>query len=284
VPSLETDDGRTLAWRELGSGPLLLLHCGGPGFSSLYFGDLPELAAERTLLLLDPRGTGGSSRPPDPSAYDLEDYVADVETLREHLGLDRIDLLGHSHGGFVAIVWAGTHPDRVGRLVLASTATRFTDEIRRRRLAPIATHQGRPYFEDAVAALQDQQSGNYSSDEELLALYERAGRVLVPLGTDVEPVGRALLAAGINADTMRHFNNSIAAGMDLRPFLPRIEAPTLVLTAVDDAFGGPTAEEIAAALPDPTSAVVPGDHFSFLEPDKRAAWCGAVLEFLGVPG
>jgi len=284
VPSLETDDGRTLAWRELGSGPLLLLHCGGPGFSSLYFGDLPELAAERTLLLLDPRGTGGSSRPPDPSAYDLEDYVADVETLREHLGLERIDLLGHSHGGFVAIVWAGTHPDRVGRLVLASTATRFTDEIRRRRLAAIATHQGRPYFEDAVAALQDQQSGNYSSDEELLALYERAGRVLVPLGTDVEPVGRALLAAGINADTMRHFNNSIAAGMDLRPFLPRIEAPTLVLTAVDDAFGGPTAEEIAAALPDPTSAVVPGDHFSFLEPDKRAAWCGAVLEFLGVPG
>jgi pimeloyl-ACP methyl ester carboxylesterase len=284
VPSLETDDGRTLAWRELGSGPLLLLHCGGPGFSSLYFGDLPELAAERTLLLLDPRGTGGSSRPPDPSAYDLEDYVADVETLREHLGLDRIDLLGHSHGGFVAIVWAGTHPDRVGRLVLASTATRFTDEIRQRRLAPIATHQGRPYFEDAVAALQDQQSGNYSSDEELLALYERAGRVLVPLGTDVEPVGRALLAAGINADTMRHFNNSIAAGMDLRPFLPRIEAPTLVLTAVDDAFGGPTAEEIAAALPDSTSAVVPGDHFSFLEPDNRAAWCGAVLEFLGVPG
>jgi proline iminopeptidase len=284
VPSLETDDGRTLAWRELGSGPLLLLHCGGPGFDSLYFGDLPELAAERTLLLLDPRGTGGSSRPPDPSAYDLEDYVADVETLREHLGLDRIDLLGHSHGGFVAIVWAGTHPDRVGRLVLASTATRFTDEIRRRRLAPIATHQGRPYFEDAVAALQDQQSGNYSSDEELLALYERAGRVLVPLGTDVEPVGRALLAAGINADTMRHFNNSIAAGMDLRPFLPRIEAPTLVLTAVDDAFGGPTAEEIAAALPDSTSAVVAGDHFSFLEPDNRAAWCGAVLEFLGVPG
>jgi pimeloyl-ACP methyl ester carboxylesterase len=281
VPSLESDDGRALAWRELGSGPPLLLHCGGPGFSSLYFGELPELAAERTLVLLDPRGTGDSSRPSDPSAYDLEDYVADVDALREHLGLDRVDLLGHSHGGFVAIAWAGAHPDRVGRLVLASTATRFTDEIRQRRMEPIVTHQGQPYFEDAIAALGDQQAGNYATDEELLALYQRAGRVLMPLGADVEPVARALLAAGMNSDALRHFNHTIAGGMDLRPDLSRIEVPTLVLTAEHDPFGGPMAEEIAAALPDSRSAVVPGDHFAFLEPANRAAWSRAVLDFLG---
>ena len=279
VPSLQTDDGRTLAWREVGSGPPLFCHCGGPGFSSLYFGELPELAAERTLLLLDPRGTGDSSRPADASAYDLEDYVADIEAVREHLGLDRLDLLGHSHGGFVAIVWAGTHPERVGRLVLASTATRFTDDIRQRRMGPIATHQGQPYFEDAIAALQDQQAGNYANDEELIALYERAGRVLAPLGTDIEPIARALIAAGMNSDALRHFNDTIAAGMDLRPYLARIEAPTLVLSAEDDPFGGPMAEEIAEGLPDSTRAVVPGDHFTFLEPDNRAAWSNAVIEF-----
>ncbi len=284
MPSLETDDGRTLAWREAGSGPPLLCHCGGPGFSSLYFGELPELAAERTLLLLDPRGTGDSSRPADASAYDLEDYVADLEAVREHLGLDRLDLLGHSHGGFVAIVWAGTHPDRVGRLVLASAATRFTDEIRQRRMSPIATHQGQPYFEDSIAALQDQQAGKYGSDEELAALYERAGRVLMPLGTEIEPIARALMAAGMNSDALRHFNETIAGGMDLRPYLARIEAPTLVLSGGHDAFGGPMAEEIAAALPDSTSAVVPGDHFTFLEPGNRAAWSQAVIEFLASAG
>ena len=280
VTSLRTDDGRTLSWREVGSGPPLLCHCGGPGFSSLYFGELPELAAERTLLLLDPRGTGDSSRPADASAYDLEHYVADVEAVRGHLGLDHIDLLGHSHGGFVAIVWAGTHPERVGRLILASTATRFTDEIRQRRMEPIATHHGQPYFEDSIAALQDQQAGNYGRDEELTALYERAGRVLAPLGTDIEPIARALLAAKMNSDALRHFNDTIAGGMDLRPYLPRIEAPTLVLSGDHDAFGGPTAEEIADALPDSTSAVVPGDHFTFLEPENRAAWSRAVLDFL----
>lgn len=281
MPSLETADGRTLAWREVGSGPPLLCHCGGPGFSSLYFGELPELAAERTLLLLDPRGTGDSSRPADASAYDLEDYVADLEAVRRHLGLARLDLLGHSHGGFVAIVWGGTHPDRVGRLVLASTATRFTDEIRQRRMEPIATHQGQPYFEDSIAALQDQQAGKYGSDEELRALYERAGRVLMPHGSDIEPISTALIAAGMNSDALRHFNEKIAGGMDLRPYLPRIEASTLVLSGDHDAFGGPTAEEIADQLPDSTSAVVSGDHFTFLEPENRPAWSRAVIESLG---
>lgn len=282
VAGLTTEDGRTLSWREVGSGPALLCHPGGPGYSALYFGELPELAAERTLLMLDPRGTGDSSRPVDPSEYDLEQYAADVEAVREHLGLDRIDLLGHSHGGFVAITWAGNNPEHVGRLVLASTAPRFADAIRQARMEAIATHHGQPYFEDAIAALQDQQAGNYDSDEELVALYERAGPVLAPLGHDITPVAEALRAARINSDALKHFNSKVAPGMDLRPLLARIEAPTLVFAGENDAFGGPTTEEIATALPDATTATVPGaDHFAFLEPGLRAAWSRPVLDFLG---
>jgi proline iminopeptidase len=284
VPSATTDDGRTLSWRAAGSGPPLLCHPGGPGFSSLYFGDLPKLAAERTLVLLDPRGTGASDRPAEPSAYELEDYAADVEAVRERLGLERLDLLGHSHGGFVAMAWAGTFPDRVGRLVLASTAPRFTDAIRKRRQDRVASHRNEPYFEDAIAALQDQQAGKYASDEQLAALYERAGPVLAPLGEDIAPLSDAFRAAGINADALKHFNERIAPTMDLRPQLRRIKAPTLVIAGERDAFGGPTMDEIAGALPNPTVVTVPGaDHFAFLEPERRAPWSRAVLDFLAGP-
>jgi proline iminopeptidase len=282
MPSLRTGDGRALAWREAGSGPPLVCHPGGPGCSGRYFGGLPELADERTLIVLDPRGTGDSDRPADGSAYDLEDYAADLEALREHLGLERIDVLGHSHGGFVAINWAGTHPERVGRLVLASTVSRFDDAIREARRRRVASHRGQPYFDDALAALEDHQAGRYANDEELRALYAREWRLLVPRGIDGQGVAAGLARAGNNSDALRHFNEQVAAGMDQRPALGRIEAPTLVLVGELDPFGGASAREMAGALPDPTLVVLPGaDHFAFLESDdRRAAWSQAVLDFL----
>ena len=88
--SFRTQDGRTLSYRREGAGPLLVCHPGGPGFSSLYFADLADLGDAFTLVLLNPRGTGGSSTPADARAYTTADYVADVEELRVHLGEDKL--------------------------------------------------------------------------------------------------------------------------------------------------------------------------------------------------
>lgn len=280
MPELSTEDGRSLHWQEAGSGPPLVCHSGGPGFSSACFGDLRELAAERTLLLLDPRGTGGSDRPSDPSAYDLGAYAADIEALREQLGLDRLDLLGHSHGGFVAMTWAGSYPDRVERLVLASTTPRFTDAIREQRRQRVGSHQGRPYFADAMEALAAHNEGRYADDEELLALYRREAVLFAPPDVDTTAVFEALAAAGLNSDALRHFNEHIAPGMDLRPLLRRIDSPTLVIAGELDAFAT-SAGEIAEALPDPTLVLLPAtDHFPFLEPGRSGPWSRAVLDFL----
>jgi proline iminopeptidase len=284
VPELTTDDGRKLAWHEQGSGPPLLCHPGGPGCSAAYFSDQPELAAQRTLLMLDPRGTGDSDRPADPSAYDLEDYADDIEAVREHVGLEQLDLIGHSHGGFVAQCWAGSHPDRVGRLVLASTAPRFTDAIRELRMQRVASHQGQPYFEDAMAALQAHQEGRYANDEELGEIYRREWRLMVPVDLD-EAAARSMvetfIKAGHNADVLRHFNEQVAGTMDHRGALGRVTAPTLVITGELDPFS-PAAPEIADALPNSTLVLLPEmDHFPFLENDDlRARWSQPILEFL----
>jgi proline iminopeptidase len=280
VPTLTTEDGRTLAWHERGSGPVLLCHPGGPGCSAEYLGGLPDLAEERTLLLLDPRGTGESDRPTDREDYGLEAYARDVEAVRAHLGLARIDLLGHSHGGFVAMAWAGAHPDRVGRLVLAGTAPRFTDAIRARRFQRVAEHQDQPYFADAMAALQAHQAGEYETDEERARLYERESPLFAPLGADSADVMVTLARSGTNADALRHFNDHVAGVMDLAPGLARVDAPTLVITGTVDPMGAAAADELMQALPNGTLATVPGDHFPFLEREHRPQWSRAVLEFL----
>src|SRR5438552_2558873 len=115
MESFVTADGRTLSYRVEGTGPTLVCHPGGPGFSSRYLVDLAGLGEHFALVMVNPRGSKGSDRPADPRAYTTEDYVSDLDELRGHLGLERMLLLGHSHGGVVAAAYAATHSQRVER-------------------------------------------------------------------------------------------------------------------------------------------------------------------------
>ena len=108
-------DGTRLAYRESGAGPALVCVPGGPMLDSAYFGDLGGLDADRRLVLLDLRGTGDSEVPADPASYRCDRQVADLEALRVHLGLERVELLGHSAGANLVYRYAEAHPDRVQR-------------------------------------------------------------------------------------------------------------------------------------------------------------------------
>jgi pimeloyl-ACP methyl ester carboxylesterase len=77
-------DGTDLAYRVVGSGPLLVCVPGGPGQAVAYLGDLGGLSTYRTLVLLDNRGTGWSERPQDARTYRVDRLVQDVEALRGH--------------------------------------------------------------------------------------------------------------------------------------------------------------------------------------------------------
>src|SRR5260370_35570885 len=92
-----TADGRKLTYRRMGTGAVLVCHPGGPGFSSSYFSDLAGLYEKFTLVMLNPRGTGASTRPADPRAYEVEHYASDPEGLPAPWGLERSLVLGHSH-------------------------------------------------------------------------------------------------------------------------------------------------------------------------------------------
>lgn len=120
--TLTTRDGVPLAYTTEGNGALLVCQPGGPGRASRYLQDLGGLAATRTLLRLDSRGTGDSGRTDDLAMPYLAD---DLDDLRAHLDVESFDLLGHSAGAVVAQVYAGRHPDRVDRLVLVTPSGRL---------------------------------------------------------------------------------------------------------------------------------------------------------------
>jgi proline iminopeptidase len=100
----------------------VVLH-GGPDFDHAYL--LPELdglASAARLVYYDQRGRGRSSSDVTPEDVTIDSEIEDLDRLREHLGLERVSLLGHSWGGLLAMEYAARHPDRLERLVLLNIA------------------------------------------------------------------------------------------------------------------------------------------------------------------
>jgi pimeloyl-ACP methyl ester carboxylesterase len=275
VDSFTTADGRTLAYRLAGSGPTLVCHPGGPGFSSRYFGDFAGLGDRFTLALLNPRGTEGSDRPADGRAYETDDYVADLEEFRAHLGLERMLLLGHSHGGVVAQAYTARYADHVERLVLASTLARFQAEQQGAMEAAVQAKAGEPWFEDAMAALQAEQAGEWGSDEELAGLVLRELPFYFATYGDREREYVQTLEGEIPVgDALKLFNDEVFTTFDLRPELSRIAAPTLVITGQDDFICGPVcARELADGIAGAKLELLRNcGHLVFVEqPDRFAA-------------
>lgn len=102
-----------------GAVPVLVLH-GGPGMPSYYLEPLISLADERPVIFFDQLGCGRSDRPDDPSLWTVERAVAEVEAVRTVLGHDRLHLLGHSWGGFLALAYAAQHEAALASAVLSS--------------------------------------------------------------------------------------------------------------------------------------------------------------------
>jgi proline iminopeptidase len=281
MDGLTTSDGRRLAYRRTGEGPTLVCHGGGPGFSGLYLGDLAGLGGELELVLLDPRGTGESDRPADPRAYQIEDYVSDLEELRRHLGLERMHLLGHSHGGVVAMAYAARYPERVERLILASTLVRFSPEQKQAMEAAIDKRAGEPWYADARAALEAEEAGEFASDEELAELAIREFPFYFARYGDTERAYLDTLREETpNADALRLFNKELVETFDLRPQLPLISAPSLVITGQEDFITGPvSAAEIGEGIAGAETMLLPDTgHFIFIEAPEP--FRDAVLSFL----
>lgn len=116
-----TLDGLKIGYRIAGRGPVLMVQPPGwgPG-AALYEASFAPLEESFTLVYHDPRGSGGSEHPSDADTLNVGQYADDLEALRAHLGIERFALIGHSHGGLVALWYAIHHPDRVTHLVPVS--------------------------------------------------------------------------------------------------------------------------------------------------------------------
>jgi len=117
---LAVDARHTLYWEECGNPqgkPVVLLH-GGPGAGCNEKMRRFHDPAKYRIVLFDQRGAGRSTPHADLVDNTTWHLVADMEALREHLGIARWQVFGGSWGSTLALAYAETHPQRVTELVL----------------------------------------------------------------------------------------------------------------------------------------------------------------------
>jgi len=116
----EVDAGEaTIRVRHGGSGPPLLLLHGHPQTHVMWHLVAPRLARDFTVVAMDLRGYGDSSKPPttaDHEPYSKRAMARDAVAVMRHLGFERFDVAGHDRGGRVAYRLALDHPERVRRI------------------------------------------------------------------------------------------------------------------------------------------------------------------------
>ncbi|MGW7416831.1 alpha/beta fold hydrolase, partial [Streptomyces sp. NPDC054863] len=275
MPIFTAPDGTRLAYRQVGEGEPLICLPGGAMRAGAYLDDLGGLSAHRQLVLLDLRGTGGSAVPDDEDSYHVGRQVADVEALRAHLGLDRIDVLAHSAGGNLAILYAAAHPERIRSLALITpTAWEAGVPIEPEdRLAAARLRKDEPWFEEAYAAYEALLAGREpaaSIDPFFYGRWDETARAHAAL--DAEQTN-AVAAA-------RHIDPARVDAPAVRTALAALDAPVLVLAGDLDGVPAPAkAAEIAALFPRGEVAVQRGaGHFPWL--DDPGGFVRTVAAFL----
>src|SRR5262245_36344463 len=165
APAAPSGPGRTFSaggatiWYEVrgtGGGRPLIMVNGGPGFDHTYVlcSDAWDvLVRSRRVVFYDQRGNGRSGALKANQTCTLADQVADLEALRRQLGAEKVDLLGHSWGGYLVMAYAARHPERVAHLIIAdSAAPKWSDtEFIFKYIFPeTVDHQGQLDFFDAL--------------------------------------------------------------------------------------------------------------------------------------
>ena len=278
MPYFESYDGTRLGYRVLGEGPPLICLPGGPGRSGDYFGDLGGLSASRQLVVPDTRGTGESADAADPSSYRCDRLVADVEALRAQLGIDRMDLLGHSAAGNLATLYAAAHPRQVARLILLTPGLTAlgADESEEIWRAALERRSAEPWYADALAALDKAEAGDQTIDNRRAYMPFFYGRW--------DDAARAHVGIGVSERARAVMANFRADGVfdppATRAAISRLTAPVLLYGGELDADPAPGTLDAAALLfRDAAVSIQPGAaHFPWLDdPDVFAA---AITAFL----
>jgi proline iminopeptidase len=223
--------------------PVMFVAHGGPGGDhSSYKPSISPLADRVQIVYWDHRGQGRSARGPQDT-YTLENNVEDLEALRQHLGLDKIVLLGTSYGGMVALSYAVRYPENLSHLIAVVTAanSRFLERARE-----IVSERGTPEQQEVCEKLW---AGSFEDEADLEDYYEKMGP-MYSLTHDAEKAKKRAKRSIRSVEAINEGFGGFLRTYDVMDQLHKITCPTLVIAGKHDWICAPElSEEFAARIP-----------------------------------
>ena len=251
---------------------LFLLH-GGPGGDHVSFKSRASgLTDVAQLVFIDHRGSGRSA-PCDPETCTMDENIQDVDALREHLGLERIAVMGSSYGGMVAQGYAIRYPDRVSNLILSCTAPsfRFIGEAKK-----ILEERG---SDEQKRVCEWLWNGTFSSDEQIREYY----RVMGPMYSvtfDEEKFEESYNQSIRNFDQLNRGFGGFLRTFDYIDQLGTIPCPTLVIGAAHDWICPPAQSELIASRIPAAHLKIFANSSHAVGSDEPEAYLAAIRGFL----
>ena len=221
-------NGTSLYYEVVGSGnPLLIMH-GGLGFDHTYFRPwIDKLSEDSKLIFYDHRGNGRSDRSKPLDDVYHSTWADDANSLREHLGIEKMVLMGHSYGGVLALHYALQYPKTLSGLILANTypAWNYKDTVLEK-----ARERGTP---EQVSAVENRFFERVKDDGDLedlagllgnMYFHDPSNPIAADFGIDVQ----------FSADGYNRGFVDIHAQHNVIDELSKITIPTLILCGSDD--------------------------------------------------
>ena len=289
---MDTPIGPYRVWtKRTGNNPalkVLLLH-GGPGSTHEYLeacdSYLPAAAVE--YYYYDQLGSGFSDQPDEPSLWDLDRYVDEVEQVRRALGLGKENfvLYGHSWGGILATEYALHYQQHLKGLVISNMMSSvpaydaYARDVLMKEMDPAALAE--------IEALENR--GDFDNPKYMELLYEQhyVHHVLrLPVADWPDPVERAFahINPGIYVPMQGPSELGVSPGAKLAHWdrtddLASIAVPTLVIGARYDTMDPSYMEMMAARLPAGQYLYCPnGSHLAIY--DDQASYFAGLVKFL----
>jgi proline iminopeptidase len=280
-----------LAHFAVGEGRNVLIIHGGPGMPFLQpMSGLESLAGEFRFHYYDQRGCGESTRPIDrfesSNMYEnmmeldrtlgLGAQIADIERIRQILGDDKLILIGHSWGGFLASLYAAEFPEHVEALILVSPANTLVmpqPDAESDLFASVREKLPQEQQAEFDAFIKEYMNFNtlfQKSEADLLAMNEEFGKYYVQV-VDVE--NTPMPSQGKPGGWMT-WGMYVSMGQrhDYRPALKNVTVPVMVIHGADDLQSESASHLYAETFPNTEFAVIENvGHFSFEEQPEQFA-------------